>query len=201
MLYEVENKFPVPDLAAVAQRCEALGAVWRGHGTGRPLLCAPAARFRADRRSSAPAADRRRNLVTYKGPKIDRLTKTRQELELPLADGPELAAAIRPVAAIARLPSGGGSEQASPLGAVRLAAVSSRGDTGRSGRTGLVCGTGDPSRRRGTRRSPGGAGGPGCPPGTPCRRAAQLSGDAAGGAEDKSCASRDSCSLKSWAAR
>src|SRR5262245_15667896 len=31
-----------------------------------------------------------RNFITYKGPKIDPLTKTRRELELPLPDGPAI---------------------------------------------------------------------------------------------------------------
>src|SRR5882672_7598822 len=32
-----------------------------------------------------------RNLITYKGPRIDRTTKTRTEIEIPLADGAEPA--------------------------------------------------------------------------------------------------------------
>jgi adenylate cyclase, class 2 len=36
-----------------------------------------------------------KNFVTYKGPKIDRETKTRLEIEVPLADGEEVAADFR----------------------------------------------------------------------------------------------------------
>src|SRR5215469_13223606 len=35
------------------------------------------------------------NFVTYKGPKRDALTKTRTEIEVPLGDGPEAAAAFK----------------------------------------------------------------------------------------------------------
>ena len=36
-----------------------------------------------------------RNYVTYKGPKLDRITKTRLEIEVPLADGEAVAADFR----------------------------------------------------------------------------------------------------------
>jgi len=52
------------------------------------------------------------NFLTYKGPKIDTLTKTRKEVELPLANGPENAATavrflsalgFKPVAVVSKL--------------------------------------------------------------------------------------------------
>ncbi len=86
--FEVEQKFSVSDLAAVRQRLVELGA------TMSPPL------DQADTYFSHPARDfaqtdealrlRRageRNCITYKGPKLDAATKTRRELELPLADG------------------------------------------------------------------------------------------------------------------
>jgi adenylate cyclase class 2 len=91
MLYEVENKFPVDDLESLAQRLTAYGAQFDeaieqvDHYFAHPVR---------DFAQTDEALRIRRigqcNLVTYKGPKIDRATKTRRELELPLATGSEL---------------------------------------------------------------------------------------------------------------
>ena len=91
MLYEVENKFPVDDLESLAQRLTAYGAQFDeaieqvDHYFAHPVR---------DFAQTDEALRIRRigqcNLVTYKGPKIDRATKTRRELELPLATGGEL---------------------------------------------------------------------------------------------------------------
>ena len=88
MKYEVEQKFPVADMAALESRLAALGAT-----TGEPQV-------ELDRYFAHPARDfsktdealriRRKgsaNFITYKGPKIDKTTKTRQEIELPLGAG------------------------------------------------------------------------------------------------------------------
>jgi adenylate cyclase class 2 len=93
---EVEMKFPVPDLAALGERLTRLGAVAAGE------------RRDADHYFNAPDRDFARtdealrvrtigsaNFVTYKGPKRDALTKTRTEVEVPLGDGPEVAAAFK----------------------------------------------------------------------------------------------------------
>jgi len=85
MPYEVEQKFPVDDLAAVETNLLSLGAE-----------IGPAV-IEVDRYFNHPARDfaetdeavrvRRKgdqHLVTYKGPKIDTTTKTRREIELPL---------------------------------------------------------------------------------------------------------------------
>lgn len=87
-MLEIEVKCPVADFAAVRQRLEAWGAA-----------CDPP-RQEADHYFNAPDRDfartdealrlRRvgdRNWVTYKGPKRDQQTKTRTEIEVPLADG------------------------------------------------------------------------------------------------------------------
>ena len=92
MQYEVEQKFPVEDHAELEAKLTALGAQF-----GEPII-------QIDRYFSHPARDfastdeafRIRQVgtncrVTYKGPKVDASTKTRQELELPLGDGPDVA--------------------------------------------------------------------------------------------------------------
>ncbi len=90
MRYEVEQKFPVPDLAVVQKRLvelEAAIAAWQlevdlyfAHPVKDFARTDEALRIR-----TVGAA----NYVTYKGPKIDRTTKTREEIELPLPGGPQ----------------------------------------------------------------------------------------------------------------
>lgn len=88
MQYEVEQKFPVADLAALERALIALGAKPQ-----EPIE-------QVDRYFAHPAKDyaqsdealriRRvgqENFVTYKGPKLDKTTKTRREIELPLEPG------------------------------------------------------------------------------------------------------------------
>jgi adenylate cyclase class 2 len=95
MHYEVEQKFVVTDLDVIARRLQELGAV-----PGEPVA-------QADRYYNHPLRDfgqtdealRIRRVgdavrVTYKGPKIDRQTKTRREIELPIGEhgeGPRAA--------------------------------------------------------------------------------------------------------------
>jgi adenylate cyclase class 2 len=92
MLYEVENKFPVEDLESMARRLVAHGARFDEAIEQVDHYFAHPAR---DFAQTDEALRIRRvgecNLVTYKGPKIDQATKTRYELELPLATGGELA--------------------------------------------------------------------------------------------------------------
>lgn len=88
MTLEVEQKFPVADLDALAARLAELGA--RFHD---PVQ-------QCDQYFGHPARDYARtdealrirrvgseSLLTYKGPKIDLATKTRHEIELPLGTG------------------------------------------------------------------------------------------------------------------
>jgi adenylate cyclase, class 2 len=88
MKFEVEQKFPVQDMAELERRLSRLGAT-----AAEPEL-------QVDTYYAHPCRDFARtdealrlrrigwmNYVTYKGPKIDTTTKTRQELELPLAAG------------------------------------------------------------------------------------------------------------------
>ena len=88
MHYEVEQKFRVREPAAWLAKLEAL----------KVRLAEP--EVQVDRYYAHPARDFARtdealrirrigqaNYVTYKGPKLDATTKTRRELELPLAPG------------------------------------------------------------------------------------------------------------------
>ncbi len=94
MRYEVEQKYPVADLGPIEARLAGLGASISGPQT------------EADRYFAHPAKDfartdealrvRRKgaaNYVTYKGPKVDATTKTRREIDLPVAEGEQSAAA------------------------------------------------------------------------------------------------------------
>jgi adenylate cyclase class 2 len=91
-MLEVEMKFRVPDFADVESRLAAASA---------RLACA---RRDIDHYFNAPDRDFARsdealrlrrvgaaNFVTYKGPKQDTQTKTRTEIEVPLAEGPAAA--------------------------------------------------------------------------------------------------------------
>jgi adenylate cyclase class 2 len=93
-MYEVEQKFPVSDLATVEARFVELGAQF-----GPPVeqsdayFAHPARDFAATDEALRIRRVGDRNLITYKGPKIDPLTKTRREIELPLGAGNENFAA------------------------------------------------------------------------------------------------------------
>ena len=89
MKYEVEQKFPLADAAEAERKLVALGGPFSD-----PVE-------QVDRYFGHPARDfaktdealriRRigqENRITYKGPKLDAATKTRRELELPLAPYP-----------------------------------------------------------------------------------------------------------------
>jgi adenylate cyclase class 2 len=91
-MLEVETKYPVADFAPLKERLAAWGAG------------APVTREDADHYFNAPDRDFARtdealrvrrigaaNFVTYKGPKRDAQTKTRTEVEVPLAEGDRVA--------------------------------------------------------------------------------------------------------------
>jgi adenylate cyclase class 2 len=95
-MLEVEMKFAAADFAALES---ALGA--RGIAVGPPRRDTDAY-FNAPDRDFAQTDEAVRvrsigdeNYVTYKGPKLDPTTKTRLEIEVPLADGEEVAADFR----------------------------------------------------------------------------------------------------------
>jgi adenylate cyclase, class 2 len=92
MKYEVEQKFPVGDFAAVESKLSAAGAV-----VSAPLeeLDTYYAHPSRDFGETDEALRIRRvgseSWITYKGPKVDATTKTRREIELPLAGEPEFS--------------------------------------------------------------------------------------------------------------
>ncbi|MFT7641974.1 MAG: adenylate cyclase class 2 [Pirellulaceae bacterium] len=92
MKYEVEQKYPVPDVAKLEADLQELG------------VTLDAAIVQVDRYFAHPQRDFRetdealrirsvgdKNRITYKGPKIDKETKTRREIELSLQSGTESA--------------------------------------------------------------------------------------------------------------
>jgi adenylate cyclase, class 2 len=94
-MLEVEMKFPLADFAAVERRLAGVGA--RQISTRQDI----------DQYFNAPDRDFARtdealrirrigsaNFVTYKGPKRDAQTKTRTEIEVPLAEGAAIAEAF-----------------------------------------------------------------------------------------------------------
>jgi adenylate cyclase class 2 len=94
-MLEIEMKFAVSDHKAMGARLKEMGAVLREN------LEETDAYFNAPDRdfgSTDEALRIRRigpkNCVTYKGPKIDAHTKTRKEIEVPLADGEPIAMAF-----------------------------------------------------------------------------------------------------------
>ena len=95
-MLEVEMKFPVGDLAAVERRLAKAGG--RAGGTRQDIDYYFNAPDRDFARTDEAFRLRRigtANFVTYKGPKQDAETKTRLEIEVPLAEGAEAAEAFR----------------------------------------------------------------------------------------------------------
>jgi adenylate cyclase class 2 len=93
-VYEVEQKYPVADVAALDDRLAGLGAAWRGTVA------------QVDRYFNHPSRDfavtdealrlRRTNetlAITWKGPRLDATAKTRREIELTLLEAAVPAAA------------------------------------------------------------------------------------------------------------
>jgi len=116
-MFEVEQKFRVDDPAEIESRLQELGATF-----GEPLEqvdCYFAHPVRDFAETDEALRIRRvgeRNFITYKGPKIDRTTKTRREIELPLPPGRDYAdrfsellqtVAFTPVAVVRKTRRGG----------------------------------------------------------------------------------------------
>jgi adenylate cyclase class 2 len=93
MRYEVENKYPVAEPSRFESRLAAMNAEIGDEVRQVDTYFAHPAR---DFASTDEALRIRRvgeaNSVTYKGPKIDDTTKTRQEIELAIASGERAAA-------------------------------------------------------------------------------------------------------------
>jgi len=109
---EVEMKFPVQDLGVVESRLRALGARVSEPRSEADLYYAhPARDFAATDEALRIRRGEQGCFLTYKGPKIDRTTKTRKEIDLRLPDGPEAhlpwhdlleALGFRPVAEVCK---------------------------------------------------------------------------------------------------
>jgi adenylate cyclase class 2 len=86
MRYEVEMKFPVADLAALGGRLSGLDAVISAPQPEADVYFAHPARNFAQTDEALRLRRKGGNFfITYKGPKIDPTTKTRREIDLPLA--------------------------------------------------------------------------------------------------------------------
>jgi adenylate cyclase class 2 len=88
MHFEVEQKFPLCDIAAIVRQLKELGAL--AAGTAEQIdqyFNHPARNFAQTDEALRLRSEGQKNFITYKGPKLDAATKTRREIELPLADG------------------------------------------------------------------------------------------------------------------
>lgn len=87
-MYEVELKFPLSDPDRILAELESLGAQRLPAVEQRDAYFAhPVRDFGETDEALRIRCVGEHNVVTYKGPKIDPQTKTRQEIEIPFADG------------------------------------------------------------------------------------------------------------------
>lgn len=88
MNYEVEMKFRVSDATTFRERLDRLGAE---EDETKPqqdrYFNHPARDFASTDEALRIRCDGDRNCITYKGPKVDTTTKTREEIEVPIGDG------------------------------------------------------------------------------------------------------------------
>jgi adenylate cyclase class 2 len=101
MHFEVEQKFPLDDVAEAERRLKELGARPEGteaerHGVEQvdQYFNHPARDFAQTDEALRLRSVGEKNFITYKGPKLDAATKTRREIELPLAEGPAAVAGL-----------------------------------------------------------------------------------------------------------
>jgi adenylate cyclase class 2 len=84
-MYEVEQKFRVADPAGLRKHLETLGAKFDSPLYQRDLYLAhPCRSFRETDEAFRIRRDGEGLAITYKGPKIDKVTKTRLEIDIPL---------------------------------------------------------------------------------------------------------------------
>jgi adenylate cyclase, class 2 len=85
---EVEKKFPVPDLSQVERELDVMGVRVLPPKTEVDLYYQhPSRDFAATDEALRIRRTGKSSWITYKGPKIDRTTKTRREIDLPLPEG------------------------------------------------------------------------------------------------------------------
>ena len=88
MHFEVEQKFPAVDLAAIRGKLLGLGASFQSElNQADSYFAHPARDFGQTDEALRLRQIGDENLITYKGPKLDAQTKTRHEIELTLAPG------------------------------------------------------------------------------------------------------------------
>ncbi|MCA9208102.1 MAG: class IV adenylate cyclase [Planctomycetales bacterium] len=96
MLYEVEQKFPCRDLTTVAlklERSAEWNVTWSDKREQADVYYAhPCRNFAETDEALRIRRVGSESRITYKGPKLDQETKTRREIELPIADDAERAA-------------------------------------------------------------------------------------------------------------
>ena len=119
-MYEVEQKYPLADVAAVEAALARLGATW--HATVEQVdryFNHPCRDFAATDEALRLRRTGEALAITWKGPRLDATAKTRRELELPLAEAAVPAAAL----AEAAVPAAAVAEAAVPAAAPVQAAV------------------------------------------------------------------------------
>jgi adenylate cyclase, class 2 len=93
---EVEVKFAVNDFAPLEAALAARGiAIQPARHDSDHYFNAPDRDFAKTDEAFRVRSIGRKNFVTYKGPKVDATTKTRLEIEVPIADGEEAARDFR----------------------------------------------------------------------------------------------------------
>jgi adenylate cyclase class 2 len=86
--YEVELKFPIRDPAEVIARLEGIGARQTGMTEQADRYFShPVRQFAHTDEALRIRTDGEHNCLTYKGPLLDRTTKTRQEIEVEISGG------------------------------------------------------------------------------------------------------------------
>jgi adenylate cyclase class 2 len=90
MQYEVELKYRVTDQAALLEKFNQQGCRWDEPVRQRDLYWShPARDFRQTDEALRLRQSGEETYITYKGPRLDKTTKTRREIELPIAPGPQ----------------------------------------------------------------------------------------------------------------
>src|SRR5687767_2428414 len=96
MTYEVEQKFHVDDFRETEHALRQLGVqVGPVVSQTDTYLSHPTRNFGETDEALRLRREGEANFITYKGPKIDKTTKTRLELEIPLPNGQALATQVR----------------------------------------------------------------------------------------------------------
>ena len=87
MPFEVEMKFPLADPAAIRRRLEQWGAEEKPPIEQRDIyLSHPSRDFALTDEALRIRISAGRNVITYKGPLVDAVTKTRREIEIPIGN-------------------------------------------------------------------------------------------------------------------